>query len=203
MVQIRAPQAGILLYEWAMRLFGGAPLVLSLLLAVLPSAAQKHQPANYQMPAGDDPLTREVRHELLMLPEYGVFDNLAFSRSGTTVVLTGAVTEPTLKRDAEDAVKRVEGVARVENRIHILPLSDVDSQIRRAIYGAIYDDPNLSAAYGYRAMLPIHIIVENGHVTLAGVVNSAVDKNLIGIRANQVPGVFSLTNDLTVAEPRP
>jgi hyperosmotically inducible protein len=174
-----------------------AVLPLALLLAVLSWPAQK-KPADRQMAPAEDPVTREVRHQLLLLPDYGVFDDLAFRTGGSAVELTGDVTQPALKREAEDAAKRVQGVARVENRIRILPDSEIDWRIRRAVYGAVYGDPAVSAAYGYRAVPPIHIIVENGHVTLVGEVNSDPDRNLIGIRANQVPGVFSMTNNLTV-----
>jgi hyperosmotically inducible periplasmic protein len=170
----------------------------ALLLAAVPLAAQKRQPAGRPLPSGEDPAAREVRHELLMLPAYRVFDSLAFSMSGGTVTLTGQVTQPVLKREAEDVVKRIEGVARVENRIHVLPASEVDWQVRRAVYGAIYGDPNLSSEYGYRALPPIHIIVENGHATLVGAVGSEAHKNLAGVLANRVPGVFSVANDLAV-----
>jgi hyperosmotically inducible protein len=110
----------------------------------------------------------------------------------------GSVTRPTLKSDAENVAKRVEGVTRVLNNIEVLPLSPMDDQIRRAEYRAIYGDPTLSTRYGFRALPSIHIIVKNGHVTLEGVVANEGDKNLIGIRANGVSNVFSVTNNLRV-----
>jgi hyperosmotically inducible protein len=143
-------------------------------------------------------IAKAVRHELLMLPYYGVFDDLAFKVEGNTVTLLGAVTRPTLKSDAERVVKQIEGVDRVINQIEVLPVSPMDDQIRLAEFKAIYGDPALSTRYGYRANPPIHIIVKNGHVTLEGVVANQADKDLIGIRANSVPGVFSVTNDLQV-----
>jgi hyperosmotically inducible periplasmic protein len=143
-------------------------------------------------------IAHEVRHELVMLPYYGVFDDLAFRVDGSTVTLFGAVTRPTLKSDAENVVKRIEGVTRVNNQIEVLPLSPMDDRIRRAEYRAIYGDPSLGTRYGFRAIPSIHIIVKNGHVTLEGVVADQGDKNLINIRANGVPNVFSVTNNLQV-----
>ncbi len=143
-------------------------------------------------------LAQQVRHALLMLPYYGVFDDLAFRVDGDSVILMGKVTNPTLKSDAENAAKHIEGVNRVVNEIEVLPPSPMDDRIRMAEYRAIYGDPVLSTRYGFRSIPPIHIIVDNGHVTLTGVVANEADKNLIGIRANSVPGVFSVTNDLQV-----
>jgi hyperosmotically inducible periplasmic protein len=108
------------------------------------------------------------------------------------------VTRPTLKSDAENVTKRIEGVKQVNNQIEVLPLSPMDDQIRMAEFRAIYGDPSLSTRYGFRAIPPIHIIVKNGHVTLEGVVANEGDKNLINVRANSVPNVFSVTNNLRV-----
>jgi hyperosmotically inducible protein len=143
-------------------------------------------------------IASQVRHQLLQLPYYGVFDDLAFRVDGDTVTLLGAVVNPVLKSDAESAVKRIEGVGRVKNEIEVLPLSPNDDQIRMAEYKAIYGDPVLSTRYGYRALPSIHIIVKNGNVTLVGVVANEADRNLVNIRANGVPGVFSVTNNLQV-----
>lgn len=174
-------------------------LAMSAILTVLPAAGQKNS-----MPAGtnalqgsqsQDRVTREVRHELVMLPYYGVFDNLAYSVSGGVVTLYGQVTKPTLKSDAGNAVKGIEGVTRVDNKIEVLPLSPMDEQIRRAEYRAIYSEPSLNR-YAIQAVPPIHIIVNNGKVTLVGVVASDADKNLAGLRANGVSGVFSVDNEL-------
>lgn len=142
-------------------------------------------------------IARQVRQELVTLPYYGVFDNLAFRVDGSTVTLLGQVTRPTLKSDAEAAVKDVEGVERVENRIEVLPLSPQDDRIRIATYRAIYGSPTLDR-YALQAVPPIHIIVENGKVTLVGVVATEADKNMANVRANTVSGVFSVTNNLQV-----
>jgi|SRR5579872_4802476 len=149
---------------------------------------------------GRSRLEREVRHELVMLPYYSVFDNLAFrvDEATGTVILMGQVVRPTLKDDAERVVKSIEGVQRVKNEIEILPVSPEDDRIRIATYRAIYGDPALNR-YVHQAIPPIHIIVKNGNVTLEGAVASEADKNIAGIRANSVPGVFSVTNNLRVA----
>ncbi len=146
---------------------------------------------------GQDRITREVRHELVMLPYYGVFDNLGYRVDGGTVSLSGQVTRPTLKSDAENVVKGIEGVTRVDNRIEVLPLSSMDDGIRIATYRAIFGKPGLDR-YAMQAVPPIHIIVANGKVTLEGVVATEGDKNQAGIYANTVSGVFSVTNNLRV-----
>jgi hyperosmotically inducible protein len=108
------------------------------------------------------------------------------------------VTRPVLKSDAEAAVKSLEGVSSVVNNIEVLPPSPLDDQLRHALYRAIYGDPGLSR-YSVQAVPSIHIIVKNGNVTLEGVVDSETDKNLANLRANQVPNVFSVKNNLVVA----
>lgn len=160
---------------------------------------KNHHQAFIRGDVNETRLVREVRHQLVMLPYYGVFDDLSFRVDPDgTVTLMGAVTRPTLKSDAENVVKHIEGVTRVVNQIEVLPLSPDDDRIRMAEYRAIYGDPALATRYGYRAVPPVHIIVKNGHVTLDGVVANQADKDLINIRANSVPGVFSVTNDLMV-----
>ena len=143
-------------------------------------------------------LQKEVRHQLVMLPWYSVFDNLAFRVDGDKVTLIGQVTRPTLKSDAEGVVKHIEGVASVKNEIEVLPLSPMDDQLRRAVFRAIYSEAGLNR-YAIQAVPSIHIIVKNGNVTLEGVVDSEMDKNLANLRANQVPNVFSVKNNLVVA----
>jgi hyperosmotically inducible protein len=145
----------------------------------------------------EDRITREVRHELVMLPYYGVFDNLAYRVDGSAVTLLGQVTKPTLKSDAENVVKRIEGVEKVNNQIQVLPLSPMDDKIRLAEYRAIYGQPGLDR-YALQAVPPIHIIVDNGRVTLEGVVANQADKDMAGVRANGVSGVFGVTNNLRV-----
>jgi hyperosmotically inducible protein len=143
-------------------------------------------------------IQREVTHELAMLPWISVFDNIAFQVNGDTVTLLGQVTEPVTKSDAENAIKHIEGVDRVVNKIEVLPLSPMDNQSRLALYRAIYGYPSLEK-YAMGVQRPIRIIVNNGHVTLEGVVDTQSDKDTAGIRANGVPGVFSVTNNLQVA----
>jgi osmotically-inducible protein OsmY len=144
-------------------------------------------------------LEREVRHELVMLPYYDVFDNLTFRVDGSHVILSGQVVRPTLKSSAENVVKGIEGVEKVTNNIEVLPLSSNDDRIRAAVYRAIYSHSALQQ-YSLRAVPPIHIIVRNGNVTLEGVVARESDKNIANIQANGVSGVFAVTNNLRVEE---
>jgi hyperosmotically inducible periplasmic protein len=162
------------------------------------AAKKDHNDAFVPGDPAENHIAREVRHQLVMLPYYGVFDDLAFKLEGGTVTLLGAVTRPTLKSDAENVVKRIEGVTQVVNEIKVLPPSPMDAQIRRAVYRAIYSDPALSMRYGFQAVPSIHIIVENGHVTLEGVVGNEMDKNICNLRASGVRNVFSVTNELQV-----
>ena len=111
---------------------------------------------------------RKIQHELVMLPFYDVFDNLQFRIAGSTVILTGQVTRPTLKSSAETIVERLEEIESVDNQIEVLPLSPRDDDIRMAVYRAIYYNPSFTR-YAIRAVPPIHIIVKNGNVTLEGV----------------------------------
>jgi hyperosmotically inducible periplasmic protein len=142
-------------------------------------------------------LYREVRHELVMLPQLSIFDNLAYKVEGNTVTLLGQVRNPILKDEAESAVKHIEGVDKVNNQIEILPLSPNDDRIRRDVARAIFNDPRLFE-YSIQSLPPIRIVVKNGHVSLEGVVRDQGDKDTAGIRANGVPGVFSVQNDLQV-----
>ena len=166
-------------------------------------------------------LAQEVRKQIVTQPQYGVFDSLHFAIEGSTVILRGKVSRPTLKSSVENAVRRIEGVNNVKNEIEVLPVSPNDDRLRAAVYASIYGHPALqrytsnragprgipSIAHiaggitddppsGYHA---IHIIVENGNVTLMGVVDSDMDLALAGMRANSVPGVVSVDNDLQVA----
>ena len=143
------------------------------------------------------PLAREIRHELVMLPYYSVFDNLEFRVDGGKVVLMGQVTRPTLKDDAARVVKRLEGVDEVENKIEVLPLSPMDDQIRMATFRAIYGTPELNR-YAHQAIPPIHIIVNNGRITLEGAVANDFDRILAYDKALQVPGAFAVTNHLRI-----
>ena len=167
-------------------------LLFSLITAVAAISADERTSSR-----GTDRVVREVRHELVMLPYYGVFDNLAYKVEGYTVTLVGQVTRPTLKSDAENVVKKIEGVEHVKNEIEVLPPSPGDDRIRRAEYRAIYGDTVLNR-YALQAVPPIHIIVKNGNVALEGVVATEADKNVAGIRANGVSGVFAVANNLRV-----
>jgi hyperosmotically inducible periplasmic protein len=148
-------------------------------------------------------LVREVRHELVMLPYYSVFDWLEGEvRPDGTVVLRGEVVRPTLKSDAENRVKKIESVSTVINEIRVLPFSTVDDELRRAIYRAIFqDDSPLLMRYGLQSVPPIHIIVENGRATLKGVVATEMDKQLAFMAARGVPGVVDVENELKVETP--
>ena len=142
-------------------------------------------------------LVKEVRHELVMLPNLNVFDNLAFRVDGSTVTLMGHVTRPTLKSDAENVVKRVEGVEKVNNQIEVLPLSPNDDRIRRDVYLALVRHAQLQK-YFMQAVPPIRIIVKNGNVSLEGVIANKGDSDVAKIAANGVSGVFDVTNNLKV-----
>ncbi len=147
---------------------------------------------------GIERIVKEVHHELVLLPFYGVFDNLAYKVTPDgTVTLLGQVSRPTLKTDAERAVKSIEGVERVDNQIEVLPTSPNDDRIRRDTYRAIYGNEVLSQ-YSLRAVPPIHIIVKNGNVTLEGAVARQMDKQIAEMQTKSVPGAFSVTNNLRV-----
>jgi hyperosmotically inducible protein len=153
--------------------------------------------------AKTDPATvdinKEVRHELVMLPYLDVFDNLAYRVDGNVVTLTGQVTRPTLKGDAERVVMRIAGVDKVDNQIEVLPLSGHDDHLRRSLFKAIYGFPSMNR-YALPVIKPIRIIVKNGNVTLEGVVDNQGDKDVAYIRARGVHGAFSVTNNLRIGE---
>ena len=163
------------------------------------------QPLVARSQAVNPRLIREVRHELRMLPYYGVFDWLEFEiQPDNTVVLRGQVVRPTTKSDAEGRVKDIEGVSRVSNQIEVLPLSPSDDRSRRALYRAIYNFNSPLFRYATQSVPPIHLIVNRGHATLKGVVANKGDAQLAYIRARGVPGLFSVKNELVVEgeEPR-
>ncbi len=146
---------------------------------------------------GEKNIAKKVRHELLMMPYYSVFDNVEYQVNGYTVELSGEVLRPTLKTEAEARVKKIEGVEKVVNRIEVLPPSSFDDSIRRATYRAIFRHAGMGR-YAIQPVPPIHIIVKNGHVRLVGVVASEADKNIAYLQANGVPGTFSVSNELRV-----
>lgn len=144
-----------------------------------------------------DRISREVFHELVTLPQLTIFDNLQYKVDGSKVTLMGQVRDAILKDSAEKSVKHIEGVDSVNNQIEILPASGNDDRIRRQVARALFNDERLFR-YSMGSVPPIHIIVKNGHVTLEGVVNSQADKDAANVRANGVPGVFSVDNHLQV-----
>jgi hyperosmotically inducible protein len=169
-------------------------VVITLLsLATLALTQDRDQPSA----KAQERIIKEVRHELLMLPYYGVFDDIKFKLDGYTVTLLGQVARPSLKSDAENVVKRIEGVEKVNNQIEVLPTSPMDDRLRLELYRAIYGYPALER-YALGVQKPIRILVKNGHVTLEGFVDNEGDKNFAGMRANGVPGIFSVTNNLQV-----
>ena len=167
----------------------------TLLLTILPAVAMAQG-------AIDPQLSRRVRRELVTLPYYGVFDNLAYSINGGNVTLYGQVVRPSTRSDAERRVKKINGVTRVVNNIKVLPLSRFDDQIRVATYRSI---ANMGGLHRYlRGTNPsIHIVVSRGHVTLEGVVSGSGDRTLAYHAANGVPGVFSVRNNLRVESEEP
>ena len=186
-------------------LVGSALAVPSALLGESPQQAgsEAMQADNARSPQVEQRIVREVRHELLMLPYYGVFDDLEYRVDGHTVVLQGYIISEhsTTKADAERAVKKIEGVDKVVNNIEVLPPSPMDDGLRAQLYRKIYGYGPLFK-YANLSIPPIHIVVKNGRVILKGVVDNETDKNLVAMLANQVPGIFEVTNDLRVLPSR-
>jgi hyperosmotically inducible protein len=144
-------------------------------------------------------LAEEVRHQLVMMPYYSVFDWLqAQAKPDGTVILTGEVTRPSLKDDATRRIKDLEGATRVVDNIEVLPLSPMDDQTRIAVYRSVFSYNSPLFRYSTQSVPPIHIIVKNGNVTLKGIVGSQSDSDLANIKANQVSGVFSVKNELQI-----
>jgi len=157
--------------------------------------------AQNQLPRGSEQyhawLFNEVRHQLVLIPWLSLFDNLQYRVDGNNVTLSGQVTQPIIKDEAQNAVKGIEGIGQVTNNIEVLPLSPMDDQIRRAEYRSIYSFPSLQR-YSIMALPTIHIVVKNGHVTLDGTVANQADKTAADLRAKTVPNVFSVTDNLQV-----
>ena len=175
-------------------------LVASLVLAIVSTAlALAGQAGREVTERAAQRIQKEVRHEILMLPYFDVFDNIAYKVEGYQVTLMGQVTRPTLKKEAENVVKQIEGVQKVVNQIEVLPPSPMDDGLRVRLFRAIYGFSALER-YALPVIKPIRIIVKNGNVTLEGVVDSEADKNMAYIRANGVPGIFSVTNNLRVVK---
>ena len=174
-------------------------LVVFTAVALMSATLAQNAPRDQPSAKSEERISKEVRHELLMLPYFGVFDNIGYKVEGYTVTLVGQVVRPTTKSDAENSVKHIEGVDKVDNQIEVLPPSPMDDRLRIQLFQAIYQYPALQK-YELGVQKPIRIIVKNGRVTLEGVVDSDADKNLAGIRANGVSGIFSVTNNLQVTK---
>jgi len=175
-------------------------IALASLLAMATLGTAQDAPRDQPTAKSQERILKEVRHELLILPYFGVFDYIAFKVDGYNVTLLGQVIRPVTKSDAENAVKHIEGVEKVDNQIEVLPPSPGDDRLRMRLFRAIYGYPALQR-YELGVQKPIRIVVKNGHITLEGVVDSDGDKNLVGIRANGVSGAFSVTNNLQVVKP--
>ena len=171
-----------------------AALVLGAGMAIAGSAPSA-------LPQSDDAIAKEVRHEIVMYPHYTIFDNIAFRVNQGQVELLGAVTEPYKKSDLGKTIERLPGVTGVRNELEVLPLSNMDNRLRQQIARAIYRDPSLSTL-GFQALPPIHIIVDNGHITLEGVVNTQLQKQVAGVRAASTGLSFGpVVNNLRVENP--
>lgn len=155
--------------------------------------------SNLPVEQTEERLAKQIRRELVTLPFYGVFDDMRFSLQGRKVILTGYVTRPVLASSAANVVRRIKGVEEVENRIEVLPLSPNDDRLRIAVYRTIFSQASLGR-YTLGAIPPVRILVKNGDVTLTGVVMNEMDKNMAGLFANQVAGVFTVTNNLRVGK---
>jgi osmotically-inducible protein OsmY len=168
-----------------------------MILIAVPAFALPYQARQEVSERAVERIQKEVRHEILMLPFFGVFDNISYKVEGYNVTLMGQVTRPTLKTDSERVVKQIEGVEKVDNQIEVLPLSPMDDRLRLRLYRAIYGYAPLER-YAMPVIKPIRILVKNGNVVLEGVVDSEADKNMVNLRANGVSGIFSVKNNLRV-----
>jgi hyperosmotically inducible protein len=167
-------------------------------LILMATTAQAQPQGNQQYSAkAQARITKEVQHQILKLPNFGTFDNIAFRIDGYSVTLFGQVVNPSLKDEAENVVKKIEGVEHVENRIEVLSASPGDDRLRRDLRVAIYQYGPLQH-YFVGSNRPVHIIVDHGHVTLEGALDRQSDKDMAGMRANGVAGVFSVQNNIVV-----
>jgi hyperosmotically inducible periplasmic protein len=172
---------------------------LRMALALWVAAGPLHAQTSPRIKNGkpDESVAQAVQHQLLLLPYYSVFDYLAFTMEGDKVTLSGQVLRPTLKSDAEAAVKSIEGVGIVVNAIEVLPKSSADDELRRQVYRVIYEDGEL-ARYAVQPVPSIHIIVKNGAVTLEGFVYNEDDRKLADKKAGSLANGQSLTNHMAV-----
>jgi len=183
----------------AMKTKRAGALIAVVLAGLLSVSMPRANAQSNGMQHNQDRVSKEVYHELVMLPQLTIFDNLAYKIDGGKVTLLGQVRNAVLKDYAASAVKKIEGVESVDNQIEILPPSPNDDRLRRQVARAIFNDDGLFQ-YSMGSVPPIHIIVKGGHVALEGVVNSQGDKDRAGIRANGVPGVFNVQNNLKVEQ---
>ena len=179
-----------------MRTIKSRLIMLTISLVTAASVAFAAPPS--QSAAGDPHTNNKIRKELVTLPYYGVFDNLAYEVQGNTVILSGQVVRPTTRKDAERRVAKIEGIDRVINNIEVLPVSGFDDSIRARAYRAVFGSGS-NYRYAMGANPSIHIVVNRGHITLEGVVSNRMDSQLAYMAANRVPGVFGVTNNLRVA----
>lgn len=188
------------------RFWGGALMAAALLVSAGVAGAtdlnRPDVPQSANAPQGDDAVSRSVRHEVLMYPYYSIWDDVSYRVSNGQVELMGAVTQPFKKSDIQRLVQRVPGVTAVTDEIKVLPLSNFDDRLRLQVARAIYGDPTM-LVYRNQALPPIHIVVENGHVTLTGWVNSDFDKQIAGMRANSSLSLGMVVNNLQVEHPSP
>ena len=190
-----------------LRVLTGALAVLLVASAPNLRAAQRDKTLVGLVRDGDrgdrqtEALKDEVRHQLLMLPYYSVFDWLeAEVKPDGAVTLSGQVVRPTLKDDAEKNVKKLEAATKVMNNIEVLPLSSMDDQLRVAAYRRIYNFESPLFRYATWSSPPIHIIVRNGHVALKGIVANQMDSQLAYMAAREVPGAFDVKNELQIED---
>jgi hyperosmotically inducible protein len=168
--------------------------------ALLAGAAAASTKGSAILPQSDSDIVASVRHVVAMYPYYSLWDDVSFRVAGGNVGLIGEVNQPFKKQDIERLVQKVPGVASVTNDIKVLPLSSMDDRLRLQVASAIFRDPSLSR-YGMGAVPAIHIIVENGHVTLTGMVNSDMEKQIAGMRAASGLSFGPITNNLVVEHP--
>jgi len=178
--------------------FLGRMIAVAALVAGAAMANSNNAP---NQPVSDEQLNKAVRHEILMYPYYGIYDEVGFQVANGQVVLSGAVTLPVKKSDLGRAVQHIPGVTSVTNNLEVLPLSPNDNRLRQQVARAIYGFPSLSR-YGWGTHPSIHIIVENGHVTLSGTVDNEADKQVAALRASGAGMSFGqIVNNLQVAQP--
>ena len=181
-------------------ILGKAAMAAALLLTAGIAGASNGPDAAAQ--SSDEALAKQVRHQIVTYPHYTIWDDISFRVNRGNVLLVGDVNQPYKKSDLQKIVAHVPGVVSVNNQLKVLPLSNMDDRLRLQVARAIYGDPSLSR-YGMQALPPIHIIVDNGHVTLTGVVSTSMDKQVAGVRASTVGLSFGPINNNLQVEIQP